>query len=214
MRAQAEAIMTASNDFHDLPPWWKKIDQNPDWQEFSFIGLAIGYGLIALVALVQLLRIQRRVPEYGWTTQKVFHLLNAFVCALRCIVFAMRERVQNLHPLAAQVYFPALCSCFGLLVLTLPTSLACAELESRIWLDHPEGLPACMHSCAACAASCLPCLSGSRTCTPWPPGYTFILNNSELLSKCQQGMPHSSDCAQKPLHCPRASLTWGCASGI
>ncbi|KAK9862115.1 hypothetical protein WJX84_004548 [Apatococcus fuscideae] len=94
--------MSPSKDLHDLPPWWKKIDQNPDWQEFSFIGLAIAYGLIATVALVQLLRIQRRVPEYGWTTQKVFHLLNAFVCALRCIVFAMRERVQHLHPLAAQ----------------------------------------------------------------------------------------------------------------
>lgn len=25
---------------------------------------------------VQLIRIQLRVPEYGWTTQKVFHLLN------------------------------------------------------------------------------------------------------------------------------------------
>jgi hypothetical protein len=29
---------------------------------------------------VQLARIQLRVPEYGWTTQKVFHLLN-FLCA-------------------------------------------------------------------------------------------------------------------------------------
>lgn len=28
---------------------------------------------------VQLIRIQMRVPEYGWTTQKVFHFLNFFV---------------------------------------------------------------------------------------------------------------------------------------
>jgi hypothetical protein len=28
---------------------------------------------------VQLIRIQLRVPEYGWTTQKVFHLLNFIV---------------------------------------------------------------------------------------------------------------------------------------
>ena len=52
-----------------------------------------GYGIIAVVALVQLVRIQQRVPEYGWTTQKVFHLLNAFVCILRCVVFALRDKV-------------------------------------------------------------------------------------------------------------------------
>ena len=28
---------------------------------------------------VQLIRIQLRVPEYGWTTQKVFHFLNFVV---------------------------------------------------------------------------------------------------------------------------------------
>ena len=41
-------------------------------------------------------RIQQRVPEYGWTTQKVFHLLNAFVCILRCVVFALRSKVRPL----------------------------------------------------------------------------------------------------------------------
>lgn len=28
---------------------------------------------------VQLIRIELRVPEYGWTTQKVFHLMNFIV---------------------------------------------------------------------------------------------------------------------------------------
>lgn len=28
---------------------------------------------------IQLIRIQLRVPEYGWTTQKVFHLMNFVV---------------------------------------------------------------------------------------------------------------------------------------
>lgn len=28
---------------------------------------------------IQLIRIELRVPEYGWTTQKVFHLMNFFV---------------------------------------------------------------------------------------------------------------------------------------
>ena len=57
-----------------------------------------GYGIIAVVALVQLVRIQQRVPEYGWTTQKVFHLLNAFVCILRCLVFALRDKVCPSQP--------------------------------------------------------------------------------------------------------------------
>lgn len=76
-----------------LPSWWEDIDQDPHWQKDSFLGLSVGYGLIAFVAFIQLIRIQRRVPEYGWTTQKVFHLLNAFVCVLRCMVFALRDQV-------------------------------------------------------------------------------------------------------------------------
>jgi hypothetical protein len=77
---------------------------------------------------VQLIRIELRVPEYGWTTQKVFHLLNfivnggaysathmqvfchlffllmlstfVFLCciAVRAAVFCFREDVQALNP--------------------------------------------------------------------------------------------------------------------
>lgn len=32
-----------------------------------------------LLIQIQLVRIQLRVPEYGWTTQKVFHFLNFLV---------------------------------------------------------------------------------------------------------------------------------------
>lgn len=45
---------------------------------------------------MQIARIQLRVPEFGWTTQKVFHLLNFLVCGLRCAVFAFRSEVQDL----------------------------------------------------------------------------------------------------------------------
>lgn len=44
------------------------------------------------------MRIQLRVPEYGWTTQKVFHLLNALVCSLRCGSFLFRVQMEQLHP--------------------------------------------------------------------------------------------------------------------
>jgi len=43
-------------------------------------------------------RIQLRVPEYGWTTQKVFHLLNALVSSLRCASFLFRSQMDALHP--------------------------------------------------------------------------------------------------------------------
>lgn len=45
---------------------------------------------------MQIVRIQLRVPEYGWTTQKVFHLLNFLVCGVRSGVFALRQQVQTL----------------------------------------------------------------------------------------------------------------------
>ena len=61
-------------------------------------GLAVGYGAIAVVAAVQLGRIQMRVPEYGWTTQKVFHLLNFLVASLRLGVFAFWDKVAPPPP--------------------------------------------------------------------------------------------------------------------
>ena len=43
-------------------------------------------------------------PEYVdipfATGTQVFHLLNAFVCILRCVVFALRGKVQLMHPAA------------------------------------------------------------------------------------------------------------------
>lgn len=80
----------------DLPDWWRHIDSSPAWQKGAFDGLAVAYGALAIVALVQIIRIQLRVPEYGWTTQKVFHLLNFLVCGLRSGVFAFRSEVQEL----------------------------------------------------------------------------------------------------------------------
>lgn len=72
-------------------------------QAYTNYGLAAAYGIIALVALVQLVRIQLRVPEYGWTTQKVFHLLNAVVSALRCGVFLFRNQLETVRPEVIQL---------------------------------------------------------------------------------------------------------------
>ncbi|KAF7809574.1 zinc finger CCCH domain-containing protein 17 [Senna tora] len=78
--------------------WWHDINESPVWQDRIFHVLAALYGIVAVVALVQLVRIQLRVPEYGWTTQKVFHFLNFLVNGVRCFVFVFRRDVQKLKP--------------------------------------------------------------------------------------------------------------------
>lgn len=51
--------------------------------------------LISCCELWPQTRIQMRVPEYGWTTQKVFHLLNFLVAGLRAAVFASWDKVRH-----------------------------------------------------------------------------------------------------------------------
>ncbi|GJS98023.1 tobamovirus multiplication protein 3-like protein [Tanacetum coccineum] len=75
--------------------WW---DGFNDDQDMVFLLLSGLYGLVSFVALVQLFRIQVRVPEYGWTTQKVFHLLNVLVNGVRCLIFVFHQDVQQLKP--------------------------------------------------------------------------------------------------------------------
>lgn len=48
------------------------------------------------VALVQLIRIHARVPEYGMTTQKLFHILNCVTAVARCIVFSLWFKIINI----------------------------------------------------------------------------------------------------------------------
>ncbi|XP_055819146.1 tobamovirus multiplication protein 3 [Solanum dulcamara] len=83
---------------NDAINWWDDVNRSLVWQNRIFHLLAILYGIIAAVAFVQLIRIQMRVPEYGWTTQKVFHFLNFFVNGVRSLVFTFRRDVQKLHP--------------------------------------------------------------------------------------------------------------------
>ncbi|GMH44374.1 hypothetical protein BSKO_12308 [Bryopsis sp. KO-2023] len=53
------------------------------------------YGILALATLVQLIRIQRRLSEFGWTMQKTFHVFNLFVCSLRCISLCLWNNVES-----------------------------------------------------------------------------------------------------------------------
>ncbi|KAK6253265.1 hypothetical protein QUC31_014985 [Theobroma cacao] len=73
--------------------WWDEIDGSEEWQRFIFYLLCASYAFVSFVALVQLCRIQLRVPEYGWTTQKVFHLMNFIVNGLRAVLFGFYKSV-------------------------------------------------------------------------------------------------------------------------
>ncbi|PKA66189.1 hypothetical protein AXF42_Ash006886 [Apostasia shenzhenica] len=77
---------------------WEDVNESPVWQQRIFYILAALYGLVSFVALIQLIRIECRVPEFGWTTQKVFHLLNFLVNGIRSVVFAFRRGVQQINP--------------------------------------------------------------------------------------------------------------------
>lgn len=74
-----------------LRDWWE--NDSSTWQEGVFYTLCVAYSLVGIFALIQLIRIEIRVPEYGWTTQKVFHLMNFIVNAARALVFGFYQEV-------------------------------------------------------------------------------------------------------------------------
>nr|XP_043628886.1 tobamovirus multiplication protein 1-like [Erigeron canadensis] len=78
--------------------WWNDIHESQGWQGGVFYVLCAAYALVAFIALVQLVRIQLRVPEYGWTTQKVFHLMNFVVNGLRAVEFGFYWSVFHYKP--------------------------------------------------------------------------------------------------------------------
>ncbi|CAH1431146.1 unnamed protein product [Lactuca virosa] len=98
------ALLGSSNEtsvmyiLKDAYSWWDELNNSPIWQDLIFHVLAALYGVVTLVALVQLIRIQLRVPEYGWTTQKVFHFLNVLVNGVRCLIFLFHRDVLQLKP--------------------------------------------------------------------------------------------------------------------
>ncbi|CAL5345805.1 hypothetical protein CsSME_00030806 [Camellia sinensis var. sinensis] len=92
-------LKLSSIDFGGLSSsWWDEINDSVQWQDGIFYTLCAAYALVSSVALIQLIRIELRVPEYGWTTQKVFHLMNFIVNGVRAIVFGFHKQVFYLNP--------------------------------------------------------------------------------------------------------------------
>lgn len=77
--------------------WWDNVNASSPWQEGVFYTLCAAYSLVGAVALIQLVRIEMRVPEYGWTTQKVFHLMNFVVDTARAVVFGFYSSVFSFN---------------------------------------------------------------------------------------------------------------------
>ncbi|KAL9271524.1 Tobamovirus multiplication protein 1-like protein [Drosera capensis] len=103
-----------------LSDWWDEINDSTQWQDGIFFALCSAYGIVSLVALIQLIRIQLRVPEYGWTTQKVFHLMNFIVNGVRAVVFGCHKFIFSLTP---KVLTSLLLDLPGLLFFTTYTLL-------------------------------------------------------------------------------------------
>ncbi|KAH9748096.1 Tobamovirus multiplication protein 1 [Citrus sinensis] len=92
-------LNSSSSEFGTvLTSWWAEINESSQWQDGIFYSLCAAYALVSSVALIQLIRIELRVPEYGWTTQKVFHLMNFIVNGVRAVVFGFHMQVFLLHP--------------------------------------------------------------------------------------------------------------------
>ncbi|RDX66486.1 Tobamovirus multiplication protein 1 [Mucuna pruriens] len=71
LRTKSFGFREGEVEFVDALQWWNKIDHDLDqWQRGTYYALCAAYALVSFIALVQLVRIQMRVPEYGWTTQK------------------------------------------------------------------------------------------------------------------------------------------------
>ncbi|KAG8062917.1 hypothetical protein GUJ93_ZPchr0003g17641 [Zizania palustris] len=103
-----------------LRGWWEEVNESPAWQDGAFFSLSAAYALVSAVALVQLIRIQVRVPEFGWTTQKVFHLMNFAVNGVRAIIFGFHAHVFLLQ---TKVYTLVLLDLPGLLFFSTYTLL-------------------------------------------------------------------------------------------
>ncbi|KAE9601008.1 hypothetical protein Lalb_Chr13g0293171 [Lupinus albus] len=131
--------------------WWNDINDSPFWQDRIFHVLAVLYGIVSAIALVQLFRIQLRVPEYGWTTQKVFHFLNFLVNGVRCLVFIFRRHVQKLQPEIVQhilLDMPSLAffTTYALLVLFWAEIYYQAGLNLKARAVSTDGLRPCFYT--------------------------------------------------------------------
>lgn len=87
------------------PGSFQLLQDDGPWQEAVYYALCAVYAVVGAVAMVQLTRIEMRVPEYGWTTQKVFHLMNSILNAARSVTFGFYGKLFILRPRIFEIVF-------------------------------------------------------------------------------------------------------------
>nr|ABJ15786.1 unknown [Brassica rapa] len=98
MHSLSSSSSASSLNLKEATNWWWDVNESPVWQDRIFHILAFLYAVVSVIAVIQLIRIQLRVPEYGWMTQKVFHFLNFVVNGVRALVFVFRRDARNMQP--------------------------------------------------------------------------------------------------------------------
>ena len=118
---------------------------------------------------VQLVRIQRRVPEYGWTTQKVFHLLNFVVNTSK-------------H----ESYIRLCCLSIVALVLPLLSPVVCSSCRRlRFPTGRTNPIPSCKHQLFV-----IPCIRVfARLATLTPLCHRAIPWSPQVLSAISLDIP-------------------------
>uniref|UniRef100_A0A7C9F126 THH1/TOM1/TOM3 domain-containing protein n=1 Tax=Opuntia streptacantha TaxID=393608 RepID=A0A7C9F126_OPUST len=97
-------IDSHTNIYGTISAWWNRMmDGNKDWQKGVYLSLCACSAVLALIGLVQLIRIQLRAPDCGWTTQKVFHLMNFIVNGCRALLFGLYDKVSQIRPRTVQI---------------------------------------------------------------------------------------------------------------
>lgn len=105
--------------------------------------LAFLYALLAVVALVQLIRIHMRLPHGRWTTQKNFLTFNLLTACTRSVVFACRSEVENVVKASHPVLYTVLLDGPGLLFFSTFTLLILfwAEIYYQATVSSQYGGP-------------------------------------------------------------------------
>ncbi|XP_028800788.1 tobamovirus multiplication protein 1-like isoform X1 [Neltuma alba] len=86
-----------------LIEWWNEIHYCSDQRQSPvYYVLCASYALVSVAALVQLVRIQLRIPEHGWTTQKAFHLMTFLISATRAVLFGLQRSIFCIRPKALE----------------------------------------------------------------------------------------------------------------
>lgn len=124
-----------------ITSWWADVNGSAEWQDGIFFTLCALFALVSSTALVQLIRIQQRVPGFGWTTQKAFLLMNIIVNGVRALEFGFHKQVFNLNP---KVLTSVLLDFPGLLFFSTYTLLVLfwAEIYHQVNIEQARGLPA------------------------------------------------------------------------